>query len=489
MVTLLTPSSKSCPPRWATPRTARPTLGPRVAQVGGMLGTPFMPWQRLVADTALEVNPDTGRLVYREIRLLVPRQCGKTTLMLATMVHRALGFGGQQRIVYTAQTRNDAREKWEDEHVITLERSRLKPKFRVRKTNGNEAIIWANGSTHKIAATTEKAGHGKSLDLAVVDEAFSHSDNRLEQGFKPPMVTRPEPQLWVVSTAGDERSLYLADKVKSGRRLAEDGVTSGVCYVEFSADEDADPADPATWRSCMPALGHTITEDTIAAEFAGMDLADFQRAYLNQWVAKSVGDPLIPAETWSALGDPEFHIESPPVFAIDMPPERKSVTIGVAGWLADGVRGVGLADRRPGTSWVAERAKELQDRHHAVIVLDARSPAASLLPDLQAAGVEVELVNGAQMAQACGFFMNAIDEATAALEADGSARVGLRHDGQPKLAEAVAAGQKRRLGEAWAWRRRDVEADIAPLVAVTLAHWAHTQFGVRESYDVLASVY
>ena len=55
-----------------------------------MLGTPLMPWQQRVADTALEVDPGTGRLAYREVTLTVPRQSGKTTLILALAVHRAL---------------------------------------------------------------------------------------------------------------------------------------------------------------------------------------------------------------------------------------------------------------------------------------------------------------------------------------------------------------------------------------------------------------
>src|SRR5262245_9995567 len=150
MTTLLEPNSRlDCPPRWATRRRPdRQTLGPRVAEVAELLGTPLMPWQRHVVDVALEVDPDTGLLVYREIDLTVPRQSGKTFLLLAVMIHRALGFGQRQRqrILYTAQTRNDARRKWEDEHVQVLQRSPLRNRFTVRKSNGAEAIRWRNGS-------------------------------------------------------------------------------------------------------------------------------------------------------------------------------------------------------------------------------------------------------------------------------------------------------------------------------------------------------
>jgi purine nucleoside permease len=54
----ISPSSLlNCPPRWSTPRTDRPTLGGKVAQIAELLGTPLRPWQRHVADIAYEIDP------------------------------------------------------------------------------------------------------------------------------------------------------------------------------------------------------------------------------------------------------------------------------------------------------------------------------------------------------------------------------------------------------------------------------------------------
>jgi phage terminase large subunit-like protein len=75
-------TATDCPPLYATPRNpSRPTLGGDVATIAEQLGTPFMPWQRLVADVAMEVDPATGLLAYREVDLTTPRQSGKTTLV------------------------------------------------------------------------------------------------------------------------------------------------------------------------------------------------------------------------------------------------------------------------------------------------------------------------------------------------------------------------------------------------------------------------
>ena len=49
-----------------------------------------MPWQQLVADVGTElVEDESGRLVpaWREVVVTVPRQSGKTTLVLGFDVH------------------------------------------------------------------------------------------------------------------------------------------------------------------------------------------------------------------------------------------------------------------------------------------------------------------------------------------------------------------------------------------------------------------
>lgn len=470
----------ACLPRWATPRSPeRPTYGPRVAEVAEKLGLPLMPWQRYVVDVALEVDPDTGLLAYREVILTVPRQSGKSTLILAVGTHRALGFGERQVIRYGAQTRNDARVKWEDDYVETLSASPLRKLFTVRKTNGNEAIIFKNRSRWGITANTEKAGHGSTIDLAFLDEAFAQQDHRLEQAFKPAMITRPQPQLWVVSTAGDDKSLYLIQKRDIGRKLVEEGVTRGVAYFEWSAPEDADPADREVWRRCMPALkcnGGLISEDAIEADFKTMPLVEFQRAYLNQWPDRHRVDPVIPHEQWRALVDVRQQIVGRPVFALDASPDRVSAAIAAAGRRADGIGQIEVVEAAPGTGWVVPRVVELHERHQpAVWILDPASAAGAWLPALAEAGIEPVLVTGREMAQACGaFYEDAVEKRA------------FRHVDQPVLNAALNAARKRTLGDAWAWHRRDSDMDISPLVAVTLAWYgvsAHMPVERRSAYE------
>ena len=67
---------ESPPPTAATPRTDRATFGADVAETARMLGVPFMGWQSLAADRAME--HEGGRLAYREVDLSIDRQAGKS---------------------------------------------------------------------------------------------------------------------------------------------------------------------------------------------------------------------------------------------------------------------------------------------------------------------------------------------------------------------------------------------------------------------------
>ena len=439
-------------------------MGGSVARIAEILGTPLMPWQRHVADIAYEVNPDTGKLAYREVRLTVPRQSGKTTLMLAVMTHRCVAMGDRQRVFYTAQTGKDARLKWEDEHVPVLERSRFGELIQVRRTNGSEAIRWANGSLWSLLATTESAGHGAQADTGVLDEAFAYVDDRLEQAMKPAMVTRPQPQLWIVSTAGTEDSLYLNDKVDDGRMRASAGQSSSVAYFEWSAPDDADIGDEATWFSCMPALGLTVPVDAIRSDFESMREPEFRRAYLNQRQDRAASAPwqIISEADWQSCADKSSRIDDAPTIALDVTPSRSMASIAAAGRRADGVAHVEVIGNRPGTSWVVDWfAADDRAARYKSVVIDPVSGANSLVPELRRLGLNIIEVGARQVVAGCGNFY---DLATTHR---------LRHIDQVPLNAAIAGAKKRNLGDAWAWHRRDTSVDVSPLVAATLALHAH----------------
>jgi hypothetical protein len=449
----------------------RQSHGPRVAEIADVLGTPLMPWQRYVADVALEINPESGRLHYRTVVITVPRQSGKTTLLLSLMVHRALSFGPRQNIIYTAQTQLAAKKKFEEDHIPILEASPMAPYFKARYTNGSEQVKWKNGSRHTLTPPTEKAGHGETIDFACLDEAFAQTDDRVEQALRPAMITRSEPQFYIISTAGTAKSLYLKGKVELGRTLVREDIDSKVAYFEWSAPDDSDPANPETWKACMPALGYTIDIEAIRSEHADMKLPEFRRAYLNQWSDQ------IP-ELWLVVSEQDWHDslnlksqireDSPLSLGVDFTPERSFGTLVVAGINQDDRIHVeipsdetkGIYDHAPGISWIVPHVVEFYHRWKPVVVIQQNSPAASLIPELEAKKVKVTVPSSAEYVGACGNIFDRIYSR------------GLAHTGQSPFVTALAGAHKLDLGEgAWKWNRKAVTVDISPLVAMTLAVW------------------
>lgn len=449
----------TCQPRFATPRTpGRKTLGDVAAKIARQIGRDLMDWQRDWLDLILELNDD-GTFSYRDATLLVPRQNGKSFALEVYLLTRAL-YHRNQRLKWTAQTLNDARKMMVNTWLPELDVSPLAPYYNARLANGSEAIRFTNGSELSLVASTLKAGHGTVNDVAVIDEAFSQPDDRMEQALLPSMATRRSPQFVVVSTAGTlHGSPYLHARVERGRQLANAGVTETSCYVEYSADEDADPSEPETWKSCNPAMSYTITKDAIAAEHASMDLAEFRRARLNQWTSAAV-EPVIPLAQWNALADLRAAPPDRITFAFDVTPDRAMASIAMAGKRDDGRFHVELTDNEPGTQWVPSRIAELVQKYNPQAVLcDPAGPAGSLLPALEDLRVDVTQIQATEHARACGRWFDLVTEGN------------LVHRGQRELIASLDGAVKRSLGDAWLWSRKSSSVDISPLVAVTLALW------------------
>lgn len=430
----------------------------------------MMPWQELVANVGGElVENESGLLIpaYRTVVFTVERQNGKTTLILGWEVQRAIGWEdyGPQNISYSAQTGNDARKKLLDDQVPVLERHRALLDIRtVNRSNGNEGVVWRNGSRLSLMASTAEAGHGKTIDLGVKDELFADDDDRRDQALIPAMATRPAAQVVACSTMGTEESVPWNALVERGRRSVEKGSRSGIAYFEWSIPESEDIDDPANWWRYMPAMGRTISEDVIRDARETMTEGDFRRAFCNQQT--KADDRVFPAQVWDRVCDPSAAPAGDLVFALDVNPERSAASIAVAS--GDEKPVVEVVDHRPGIGWVLDRASELSARWgYPLWMVDASGPAASLIGDLERAGVEVVALQSRDVAAACGRFFDDV------LEVNVSVRRAAVLDA------AVAAAVKHHRGDAWVWARKDAAADVSPLVAVTLAvHGARNAMSV-----------
>ena len=240
-----------------------------------------------------------GRLVYKDVDVSCPRQQGKSSLVLSLMIQRMLASAGQW-VVYGAQSRLAARRRLLSVWWPRIRRSPLRDLFTLSKGTGQETLTAANGSLLTLLSIDEATAHGDVIDLGILDEGWS-LDETAEQAIRPGMLTKPNAQLWRLSTAGTAKSVYWRARVDAGRTAADMGVSEGTAFLEWAASPEDDPTDPATWRAAMPAMGYSITEETVGKDLASMSLAQFKRSHLNLWPDESdEGWLVVGRDVWQA---------------------------------------------------------------------------------------------------------------------------------------------------------------------------------------------
>jgi hypothetical protein len=428
------------------------------------MGRPLMPWQAQVADTALEVD-ESGRFCYQLVVVTVPRQSGKTTLIGAVLEQRAATLL-RARCWFTAQSGRDAVDWFLNEHEPLLA-SGFRGGYRLRRANGSEAVRWS-GSTGLVRPfpPTPEALHGKTSDLVVIDEPWAFDvvrGGQLEQAIVPTQATKPNAQVWKVSTAGDASSVWWLGTVEAGRAAVKAGRTSGVAYFEWACSPDLDACDPVSWPVYHPAYGRTIGPESMQAALDMLGRDEFCRAYGNQWVSTLAR--VIPIDAWRRAAEDPVELPGPGgmVLAWDVAVDRSDAAI-VACWRdGSGVAHVEVADQRPGTGWLAERLSDLVGRWRPVCVAyDEAGPAVDIADVLIRGGLELVGLKVKEYTAACAGLL----EALCAPEPQ------VRYRPHPALDSAAGWAVRRALGDRWAWGRRQSSGSLAALTAMTVGVWA-----------------
>jgi phage terminase large subunit-like protein len=457
------------------------SAGPYATELAAAAGLHLDPWQRLVLDGGLGERADKRWAAF-EVSLIVARQNGKGAILEALEL-AALFLFEERLVLHSAHEFKTAREAFLRTRGLIDGCDDLRKRvYRVYAAHGEEGIELLDGARLRFIARSKGSGRGFSPDRVILDEAHNLSLESMA-ALMPSLSARKNPQIWYTSSPGD----YLVapcEQLARIRRRAVRGGDPSLAFFEWSAPYDengqllVERDDPRVWAQANPALGIRITHEQTANELRSIPTKfDIERLGVGRWPFEDDGERVIPAEIWEASLDPDSDVLDPVAFSIDMTPERSHVAVAVAGRRTDNRQHVEVVEHRGGTRWVKDEVVRLQATHNSLgFWIDRRSPAGSLMAELQEAGVEVREMSTTDVVKACG---NLYD---AALEDR------LVHIGQPTLDAALAAARKRRLGDAWAWDRTRSNADICPLVAVTNALHGY-QTSVGADYDVLASVY
>lgn len=452
------PSEQHGAPRHRNVPAYGSSAGVEAVELAASAGLVLDPWQAEVLEGSLGERTD-GRWAAFEVGLIVPRQNGKGAILEARELAGLFLFG-ERLILHSAHEFKTAQEAFRRILSLVEQTPDLEKRvLRVRTSHGEEGIELRSGQRLRFVARSTGSGRGFTGDCVILDEAYNLNPKAIS-ALVPTMSARPNPQLWYTSSAPLEtaESEFLRSTCRRGR----EGESKRMAYYEFCADMDCDPSDRGAWRDANPGWGFRITEEFIESE-QGILGDEFVRERLGIWDDTQGATSVIPAEVWAACLDAKSGPVGPVAFALDISPARSSAAFAVAGDAGAGGTHVEVVDHRPGTDWLVERAKELQARWGGVLAVAHGSPAASLLVELEQAGVTVLEVSAQDHAKACGNFYDAVQQGQ------------LRHLGQPELSIAVDGADRKFYGDTWLWSRRLSQVDITPVVAATLAKWAHDQ--------------
>ncbi|MET0887292.1 MAG: terminase large subunit [Mycetocola sp.] len=443
---------EQAPPRInVAPPPTRANSWEDVADLSRSFGIELDQWQEAVLQSAMGERSD-GSWSAKRVGLSAPRQNGKSQLIVARALAGALLFG-EKKIVISAHAQDTARETFAkfieqiDNCPALAERV-----DKVMNAINRESIKFQNGAVVQFKARTVSGSRGFSSDCLLLDEA-QILGMPAWVSINSTMSARPNPQVWLLGTPPTPEDN--GEVFTSVRESALAGTSKTLAWLEWAADPKADPALDSTRASANPAWDTRINHEVVQGEFETYPPARFSLDRLGIWRSE-LEQRVIPMDVWATRAIPAAEVPTAPpaAFGLDMSHDRV-VSIGVC--VGEHVEVAALdkvADTLGAVEWLIERAGKT-----TVVVVDGQSPAASMVPALRAAGVQVVVTSAPDMAKACGSFYDAVLEER------------LTHFDQQPLNAALSGARKRPIGTAggWGWDRKDYSINLAPLVSVTLA--------------------
>lgn len=467
------------------PKGVTATGWPSVRDKCAELGITFRPWQDPTGRVILAKRAD-GKYAATigGTGLSIPRQVGKTFLVGAIIFALCL-LHPNLTVIWTAHRLRTAEETFGKLQAFARRR-KIKPYVaKVILGSGEEEIRFLNGSRIMFGARERGFGRGfDEVDVVVYDEAQILTDNALDDMIPAMNQSRQPTSALLLFMGTPPKPTDPGEVFRRMRSEALTGEDDDTGWIEFGADPNARPPaapaplSPSDWAQIAkanPSYPLDTPREAILRMRKKLGPESFLREGLGIW----------DDDNRIGLGpvDAEAKPDGPVAIAFDMNPERTMSAIAVAwrgagGWHGEITQREGVLDHRRGSEWVPGRLLELVDRHRPCAVLvDPSSPAGSLIPVLEEAGLKVtseprrgtkELlvkVTAGEMAQACGQFQDHPP----------------RHIDQDGLNTAIAGAGRRDRGDgAWTWSRKGSSVDISPLVAVTLAGYGLSVYGPQE---------
>jgi phage terminase large subunit-like protein len=436
------------------------TSGPEAVEIYESTGRRLDLWQRESLDDHCAERPD-GSWLTLESAEEVPRQNGKGEIINALFLLH-LYVLGTKTIIYSAHEFKTAKETYLKVYELIRNTPELHEQVKYyHNSNEDTSIGLKSGQRLRFLTRSKDGGRGFTGDAIIFDEAFNLTQSSLA-AVLPTLSSRPNPHIYYFSSTGKDTTE--SDVFRNIKERGEEGDTKLV-WISFSADpKNFDADSPESRAQANPAYNIRIFDSFIDVERKNMSEIDFLRERLGIWDDTKTAS-VIDLDKWALCGNVLSSPFDPVSFAIDIPPDGSFTSVAIAGSLPDGRIHTEVVKRSRGTGWVVDYIEEMVEKWNpSRVVFDPIGPVGSLLPSFAVAGVAITEISYREHAQACGLFKAMVEDRR------------LVHKDQPGLTAALESARKRDAGEAgaWLWNRRD-DTDISPLVAATLAVFAHAQ--------------
>lgn len=445
-------------PRLFTPPlrklTRATSRGYEVAEFADAIGQPRLPHQRWLDIHAMELLPDKSYR-FKVVIVLMARQNGKSTGKRVTSLWR-MYMDGARNVLGVAQDLALAREQWSLCQETIQECPDLAAEWGgVRNVNGDEKFWLDNGARYLVRAMNRKAGRGYSFDEINIDELREQHDWKAWSAVSKTVMARENAQIWCMSNAGDDESVVLNQL----REAALAGADQSIGIFEWSAPDGCDLDDPRAIAQANPALGHTISIQSIRSAMA----TDPPEVYRTEVLCQRVEtlDGAIDVRSWAACRDAIGSLDSARdriVACVDVAPDGAHVTLAAAAALPDGRVRVEIVEAWDSTEAARfELADAIKKVNPRAVAWFPGGPAAAISPVMRGVPNVVEL-KGTEAAAVCMGFADLVRARR------------IVQPGDPLLDAHVAGTKRWDIGEGWRFVRRGVGQVDAAYAAAGAVH-------------------
>jgi phage terminase large subunit-like protein len=374
----------------------------------------LMPYQKWVLQDMMSVDKK-GAYRRKTLLLLISRQNGKSFLGRVRVIW-GMFYGDEKKLIIMSANRATSLMLFR-EIAWTIESTpELKAMTKaIRYANGGERIELLNGATlDVISDNSSSSPRGRTADFLWVDEVREIS----EDGFKaavPVTRARANAQTFLTSNAGDHFSTVLNGLVER----AKDYPPETFGYYEYSAPQycKIDLSTDTFWRTAVapsnPALGYTITKESIEEAIATNPIEQTRTETLCQWI-DSLQSPW-PHGVLEETSDNTLEIApgAYTVFGFDVSPSRRNACLVAGQLLPDGRIGIGILETFSSQMAIDElkmaaSIKAWCDIYHPRLVCYDKYATQTIADRLSQAGVMCEDVSGQQFYKACGDFLEGL---------------------------------------------------------------------------------